>query len=66
MTYGEYYYLIKYDMRLMNGVWVANKPRVTIPTRMKRDEAMIYYCKKFAKFWILKQEEIEKTKEADV
>jgi len=52
MTYGEYYYLIKYEMRLVNGVWVATKPRVTIPTRMKRKEALIYYTAKLKKYWI--------------
>ncbi len=51
MTYGEYYYLIKYDMCLKNGVWVTNKPRVTIPPKMKRDDALIYYTAKFRKYF---------------
>jgi len=52
MTYGEYYYLIKYDMRLKDGVWVTNKPRITIPSKMNREEALDYYTKKFAKYWV--------------
>jgi len=55
MTYGEYYYLIKYDMRLVNGVWVATKPRVTIPTRMKRQEALRYYTDKLNEYWDSKE-----------
>ena len=51
MTYGEYYYLIKYDMRLKNGVWVTNKPRITIPSRMTRAEASAYYNDKFNQYW---------------
>jgi len=51
MTYGEYYYLIKYDMRLKNGVWVTNKPRITIPSKMPRTEAVIYYNNKFNEYW---------------
>ena len=52
MTYGEYYYLIKYDMRLKDGVWVTNKPRITIPSRMCREEALEYYTRKFSDYWI--------------
>ncbi|MEA2100073.1 MAG: hypothetical protein U9P72_08085 [Campylobacterota bacterium] len=51
MTYGEYYYLIKYDMRLKDGVWVTNKPRITIPSKMSREEALVYYTKKFSDYW---------------
>ncbi len=49
MTYGDY--LIKYDMRLKNGVWVTNKPRITIPPKMTRADAFVYYNNKFAKYW---------------
>ena len=27
MTYGEYYYRVKYDMKLVNGNWVS-KPLI--------------------------------------
>jgi len=43
MTYGEYHYLIKYDMKLVNGSWVAKKPHNTIPSKMSKEEASIYY-----------------------
>jgi len=52
MTYGEYYYLVKYDMRLKNGVWVTSKPKMTIPTKMSKKDALEYYCNKFEKYWI--------------
>ena len=64
MTYGEYYYLIKYDMRLVNGVWVATKPRVTIPTRMKRVEALRYYTDKLNNYW--ESINLEKKKEVAI
>lgn len=51
MTYGEYYYLIKYDMKLIDGVWVSKKPSVTIPTRMPKRDASAYYRKKFNRYW---------------
>jgi len=51
MTYGEYHYLVKYDMRLVNGDWVVNKPNVSIPNRMSKDQASVYYTKKFQKYW---------------
>jgi len=51
MTYGEYYYLIKYDMKLKDGVWVTNKPRMTVPTKMSREVANTYYNDKFSKYW---------------
>jgi len=52
MTYGEYYYLIKYDMKLKDGVWITNKPNITIPLRMSKEEAVAYYSAKFARYWI--------------
>jgi len=51
MTYGEYHYLIKYDMKLVNGSWVAKKPHNTIPQRMSKKEACIYYTQKLKKYW---------------
>ena len=51
MTYGEYYYLVKYDMRLKNGVWVTSKPKMTIPTRMSKKDALEYYGDKFDLYW---------------
>ncbi len=55
MTYGEYYYLIKYDMRLKDGLWVTNKPRVTIPSKMSREEATKYYKNKLNNYWKTKK-----------
>jgi len=51
MTYGEYYYLLKYDMRLVNGEWVVNKPNIAIPNRMSKEQANAYYNKKFRDYW---------------
>ena len=51
MTYGEYYYLLKSDMRLVNGNWVARKPNAVIPPRMSRKQASVYYAEKFKKYW---------------
>lgn len=51
MTYGEYHYLVKYDMRLVNGEWVVNKPNVAIPNRMSKEQASAYYTKKFQTYW---------------
>ena len=51
MTYGEYHYLIKYDMKLKDGVWVTTKPNATIPSQMSRDEAAVYYTKKLREYW---------------
>ena len=54
MTYGEYYYQVKYDMKLKDGEWVANKPNIKIPSKMSREEAAKYYTLKFRKYWKLK------------
>ena len=51
MTYGEYYYQVKYDMKLVEGTWVANTPKIKIPPKMSKDEAAIYYTHKFRKYW---------------
>ncbi len=51
MTYGEYYYLIKCDMKLIDGTWVAKKPNSTIPMRMSKPEALLYYTLKLRAYW---------------
>jgi len=60
MTYGEYYYLLKYDMKLKDGVWVTSKPKITIPHKMSRKDADIYYASKFNEYW--KSEKLESSK----
>ena len=55
MTYGEYHYQVKYDMHLKDGVWVTNKPKISIPIKMSKDEALQYYTNKFRKYWDNKQ-----------
>ncbi len=55
MTYGEYYYLVKYDMKLKDGVWITSKPNTSIPSQMSRDEASVYYNKKLRDYWNSKQ-----------
>ena len=52
MTYGEYYYRIKSDMHLKDGIWVTHKPQVTIPPRMPRQEALEYYTKKINEYFL--------------
>ena len=54
MTYGEYNYLVKESMKLKNGVWIANKPAMSVPARISRSEASAYYTLKFKKYWELK------------
>ena len=51
MTYGEYYYLVKYNMKLVDGTWVVNTPKMKIPLRMSKEEAAVYYTRKFRKYW---------------
>mgnify|MGYP006995571294 FL=1 len=51
MTYGEYYYLVKYDMKLVDGSWMAKPPNIRIPNKMPRVEASIYYTLKFREYW---------------
>jgi len=51
MTYGEYHYLVKYDMKLVNGEWVVNKPNITIPSKMSKEDANEYYNRKFREYW---------------
>ena len=51
MTYGEYYYLVKYDMKLVDGTWISKPPYVKIPKRMSKEDASIYYTNKFSKYF---------------
>ena len=51
MTYGEYYYLVKYDMKLVNGNWIAKPPNMKIPIKISNEEASIYYTRKFRDYW---------------
>jgi len=51
MTYGEYYYLVKYDMKLVDGSWIAKPPYKKIPHKMSTQDASIYYTLKFRKYW---------------
>ena len=50
MTYGEYYYLVKYDMKLVDGSWIVKSPNMKIPHKMPREEASIYYTLKFREY----------------
>ena len=56
MTYGEYYYRVKYDMKLVNGNWVSKPLHMKIPSKMSREEADIYYTEKFRKYWNEREE----------
>ena len=51
MTYGEYHYLVKYDMKLVDGSWIVKSPNMKIPHKMPREEASIYYTLKFREYW---------------
>lgn len=51
MTYGEYYYRVKNDMKLINGNWVSKSLNIKVPSRMSREDAAIYYNEKFRKYW---------------
>ncbi len=51
MTYGEYYYHIKYAINLEKGKWVTNKPTMARPKQMSKKEAIIYYNAKFSEYW---------------
>lgn len=51
MTYGEYHYIIKYDMKLVNGDWVVNKPNIAIPNKMSKEKAEQYYTAKLRAYW---------------
>ncbi len=59
MTYGEYYYLVKYDMKLVNGDWVVNKPNIAIPNRMSKEDANSYYNRKFREYWASQKDKIK-------
>lgn len=50
MTYGEYYYRVKYDMKLVDGNWISKPLNIKIPRRMSRDDAAIYYIQKLKKY----------------
>ncbi len=56
MTYGEYYYLVKYDMKLVNGNWISKPLNIKIPRRMSREDAAIYYTEKLRKYWNEREE----------
>ncbi|MEA1893034.1 MAG: hypothetical protein U9N33_10030 [Campylobacterota bacterium] len=56
MTYGEYYYKVKYDMKLVDGTWVSKPPNMKIPARMSREDADVYYSEKFRKYWNEREE----------
>ncbi len=56
MTYGEYYYRIKYDMRLKDGKWVTSRPNMNIPKKMTRVVASQYYSHKLAYYWKTREE----------
>lgn len=51
MTYGEYYYRVKRDMKLVDGTWVSKPLNMKIPPRMSRKEAAKYYNQKFKEYW---------------
>ena len=51
MTYGEYYCIVKYDMKLIDGNWIANTPKIKIPHKMSRDEASKFYTLKLRGYW---------------
>jgi len=51
MTYGEYYYHIKYAMNLENGKWISKKPTMSVPKQMSKEEAIVYYNDKFQDYW---------------
>ena len=51
MTYGEYYYLVKYDMKLVDGSWIVKPPYKKIPHKMSTQDASVYYTLKFRKYW---------------
>ncbi len=51
MTYGEYYYHIKYAINLEHGKWVTDKPTMTIPKQMSKEKAVIYYNAKLNEYW---------------
>ena len=51
MTYGEYYYLVKYDMKLVDGTWITKPPNMKIPIQMNKNDAAKYYTLKFREYW---------------
>jgi len=55
MTYGEYYYRVKYDMKLVDGTWISQPLNMKIPIKMSKDEASIYYTCKLREYWKSKE-----------
>ncbi len=55
MTYGEYYYRVKYDMKLVDGTWTSQPLNMKIPIKMSKNEASIYYTRKFREYWKSKE-----------
>ena len=51
MTYGEYNYLVKYDMKLVDGSWITKPPNMKTPLKMSKEEASKYYTLKFKDYW---------------
>ncbi len=51
MTYGEYYYLVKYDIKLINDKWVSKPIKMNVPKQMSREDATVYYAHKFREYW---------------
>ena len=50
ITYGEYYYRVKYDMKLVDGNWISKPLNMKTPRRMSRKDAAIYYIQKLKKY----------------
>ncbi|MCF6309333.1 MAG: hypothetical protein L3J19_02500 [Sulfurimonas sp.] len=51
MTFGEYYYHVKYAINLQNGKWITDKPRMVVPKQMSKEDAIVYYKAKFDEYW---------------
>lgn len=51
MTYGEYHYYIKYSIDLIDGKWVGKSPNITVPKKMSKEDAIIYYNGKLRDYW---------------
>ena len=56
MTYGEYYYKVKYNMKLVDGTWVADIPKMKIPVKMSKQDATLYYTSKLRDYFGKKKE----------
>ena len=51
LTYGEYWVHIKWSMKMIDGIWILDKPNVSQPTQMNREDATIYYTQKIKAYW---------------